>query len=209
MLYVSKILTTQKLHVVETLSSNELTTASPPFDYFQIGLPILDPPLIRGSMILSLDISFLRDNEAFFDYGSPVDVGGIRFGFLRPPEPDLFIQKQRCNHTRFWELITELAELPQPAVQRLAEHRNTPAAAAVLTRHLDSAVVDFMLRSHERTAWMFEFSLRRHYHLSIDHVLQMTIPNTYATTSKFATLRQLMGSRLRLYNPKFGVECHA
>ncbi|MBW4971914.1 hypothetical protein KZY98_15755, partial [Croceibacter atlanticus] len=78
-----KILSLNKLHIIEKILGS--TNASEQkVDYFNIGYPIEGPPLLRGSMILELNLSFLTDNVDSFEMGSPVDTGSLKFGYLNP-----------------------------------------------------------------------------------------------------------------------------
>lgn len=204
MLAISRVLTLNKLHLLENLCGMARRDALPPSDYFHFGRPVEDPPLLRGSMLLSLRPQFLSDNLAWFDYGSPVDTGGIRFGFLKPSDPAAFLAATMCGYERFSRLMAELSTLPQYVQEQLAVHRKTSEAAPVLTKYLDASVTAFMLDNDRPDAWFFEFCLRAGYWIAAQHVEELAIPDTYLDVPIFQRLRALLGARLRTFNPRFG-----
>jgi hypothetical protein len=204
MLSISKVMTLNKRHLLENLCSMLPGGTLPECDYFHFGRPVDDPPLLRGSMLLSLRPPFLTDNAASFHYGSPVDTGGIRFGFLKPPSPETFLAETTCDYATFNGLMAELCALPPSVLTRLAAHRRTNEAGPVLAKYLSAGVAGFMLQQDLPQLWFFEFSLRAGYRLEPAHVEELSVPNTYAAVPLFRRLRAILGNRMRLYNPRFG-----
>lgn len=203
---ISKILTLNKVHILEKLCAIHHTAEVPPADYFQVGRAVTDPPRIRGSMILKLNQRFLRDNAAFFECGSPIDRGAIRCGFLQPADVESFLAGLVCDYARFSKLLFDLEGLPPEVVGRVAQHRNAPETAEVLARHFAPEIVQFMLDADEPAAWSFEFSVRAGYGLSPDHVEALLAPNTYADVPIFREVHRRIGSRFITFNPRFGLE---
>ena len=206
MLSISKVLTLNKLHILEHLSGMGQGDDGPAVDYFHLGLPIVDPPYIRGSMILQLHLDFLYDNLDFFACGSPVDTGAVRFGFLDPPDRDAFLDEVTCDALRFVRLVGDLQALPAPVLDHVVQHRSTAGAREALLSHFAPSVVDFMLEHDEPNAWMFEFGLRRGYRVRAAHVTALLHPNTYSRVPVFARLRGMLGPRARDFNPRLGIE---
>lgn len=204
MLPIAKVFTLNKLHLLENLCSQTGNGMSPLPDYFQFGRPYADPPLMRGSMMLSLRQQFLADNADFFDYGSPVDTGGIRFGFIRTPNPDTFLAETMCDYTKFSRLIAELSELPRSVCAELAAHRRTALAIPVLKKHLSPIVTSFMVSNDQPYVWSFEFCLHAGYRLTPQHVEELAFPNTYGNLPIFRRLVQLLRERVRVFNPRAG-----
>jgi hypothetical protein len=207
MILSSKILTLNKQHILDKIYLETGKTHPKQIDYYTLGYPIINPPRIRGSIILQLNKSFLIDNQNFFGYGSPIDIGSIKYGYFKPPgNTDKFIKNMTCNYQKFIELINELEKLPDNAISHIINHERALEARPILLRFFDRNVVDFMFSCNDPHAWMLEFSLQGSYLLRQNHIKKILYPNTYSETSLFTKLSNKLFGKTSVYNPKYGIE---
>jgi hypothetical protein len=206
MLLVSKILTLNKIHILEKIFSSNYNSIASPIDYFHVGHPITDPPRIRGSITLKLDKQFIIENSDYFNYGSPIDIGSIKFGFFDIENIDLFIQKIECSYSRFINFLTEVEYLSPQVIAQLMHHRSTPEAREVLEKYFDHSVANFMLKNNDPHAWFFEFALNAGYSLRKEHIQEIIYPNTYSNVSIFQEIKKMVGDKAKVFNPKFSVD---
>ena len=202
----SKVLTLNKLHIIDNILDN-FENGSGQADYFNIGLPIVNPPLLRGSIVIHLDVQFLTDNFRFFKKGSPIDTGSIKFGFFKPNfENDLFLEMIHCDYYKFQSLVLDLFELPSQSLKNLSSHKACETLRPVLEKYFSTTVIDFMYGEINPHAWIFEFCLDEGYMLKEKHVKKMFIPNTYLSNPKIRKLNRVLKRKIVPYNPKYGIE---
>ncbi|CAI8975564.1 conserved hypothetical protein [Pseudomonas sp. IT-P100] len=205
----SKILTLNKLHILEKITGIHHIDSTPS-DYFNIGMPIENPPLLRGSIIIELNITFLTENSDFFEGGSPIDTGSVKFGFLKPSyDKDEFLKLSHCNYEKFHALTDELFKLPNSSLIKLLNHAPCPSFKPVLEKHFNSPILDFMYNEKNPHAWLFEFSLSNQYKLSEKHINKIYIPNTYLFNNTIKSLQKTLKRKVITYNPKYGIENRA
>ena len=200
-LLVSKVMTTQRLN--ELLAAAEGASLD---IYFNLGLPIYDPPTLRGPICAVLNETFLTDNLDRVDYWSPVDVGAIRCGLLdlqslSASEATAFT----CQPgTTLGRLLSEIHELPPSSRLQLQNHKFFPLES------LSSipALIAQVMRANPANphAWLFEVKMRGPIRLTGDHLKCCFVPNTLLSDTSAVTRLKKMGSTLRRYNPKFGIE---
>ncbi|CNB67956.1 Uncharacterised protein [Yersinia frederiksenii] len=202
----TKVLTLNKLHIIE----NIIFTAgngSKKADYFNIGSPIENPPLLRGSIVISMNISFLTDNQYFFKAGSPVDTGSIKFGFLKASiDNDTFLQMINCDYNKFYALTSDLFNLPSIYLQNINNHSACIFSKPILEKYFSTTVIDFMYAENNPHAWLFEFCLDAGYILTEKHINNIFIPNTYASNPTIRRLNHKLKNKIFTYNPKYGME---
>lgn len=202
----SKVLTLNKIHIIEKIIGTECT-AAPSSDYFNIGVPIENPPLLRGSIVIEMNITFLTDNINAFEMGSPIDTGSLKFGFLNPGhDKDLFLQMINCDYKKFHALTLELFDLPTASLKNLIIHRACTTIKPVLEKYFSPTVIDFMYLETNPHAWLFEFSLNQEYTLTEKHIERIFIPNTYLSNRTITKLKRTLKNKLVTYNPKYGIE---
>lgn len=202
----SKVLTLNKIHIIEKIIGIEHTNA-PPFDYFNIGAPIENPPLLRGSIVIEMNITFLTDNIHAFEMGSPIDTGSLKFGFLNPRyDKDLFLQMINCDYKKFHALTLELFNLPTASLKNLITHSACTTIKPVLEKYFPPTVIDFMYFETNPHAWLFEFCLNQEYTLTEKHIKRIFIPNTYLSNRTISKLKRILKHKLTTYNPKYGIE---
>lgn len=206
MKFFSKVLTLNKLHIIENIIGNP-DNGSLKADYFNIGYPVGNPPLLRGSIVIDLNVDFLTDNIDFFSMGSPVDTGGIKYGFLKPDhDSDLFLKMAICDYDRFYLLISDLFNLPEASLNRLNVHTACPTLKPVLAKYFPEIVIDFMYATDNPHAWLFEFCLGSGYAIKEKHIRKLFIPNTYHSNPTIKKLSKLLKGKVVKYNPKYGIE---
>lgn len=191
----SKILSLNKLHIIEKILGS--TNASEQkVDYFNIGYPIEGPPLLRGSMILELNLSFLTDNVDSFEMGSPVDTGSLKFGYLNPNyDNNLFLEMISCNYEKFHSLTTELFSLPEKSLKNLILHSACLSLKPTFEKHFDPTVIDFMYSEPNPHARLFEFRLSKNYRITERHINKIYIPNTYLSNPTIKKLKAKLKTR--------------
>ncbi|OOQ46268.1 hypothetical protein AO361_24945 [Pseudomonas fluorescens] len=202
----SKVLTLNKLHIIDNVIGS-VGNGSLKADYFNIGSPIGNPPLLRGSIVIDMNILFLTDNRQYFKAGSPVDTGSLKFGFLKPNiDRDLFLQMVSCDYEKFHALTVDLFSLPSPSLEKLNSHRACNSLKPVIQKYFSTAVIDFMYSETNPHAWLFEFCLDGGYALTERHIEKMFIPNTYMFNSTIRELSSILKGKIVTYNPKYGIE---
>ncbi|MGJ8711439.1 hypothetical protein ACQJ2W_012785 [Pantoea agglomerans] len=209
MIFFSKVLTLNKIHIIENIIGNQ-DNGSSKSDYYNIGYPVGNPPLLRGSIVIELNVDFLTDNIVFFNMGSPIDTGSIKFGFLKPDyDSELFLKMASCDYDRFYSLTSDLLNLPEGSLNSINDHVACPTLKPVLTKYFPKAVIDFMYESDNPHAWLFEFCLDSGYVIQEKHIKRLFIPNTYQSNPKIRNLSKLLRGKLVKYNPKYGIEGRA
>ncbi|WP_349886040.1 hypothetical protein [Pantoea ananatis] len=209
MIFFSKVLTLNKIHIIENIIGNQ-DNGSSKSDYYNIGYPVGNPPLLRGSIVIELNVDFLTDNIVFFNMGSPIDTGSIKFGFLKPDyDSELFLKMASCDYDRFYSLTSDLLNLPEGSLNSINDHVACPTLKSVLTKYFPKAVIDFMYESDNPHAWLFEFCLDSGYVIQEKHIKRLFIPNTYQSNPKIRNLSKLLRGKLVKYNPKYGIEGRA
>ncbi len=202
----SKILTLNKLHIIENIIET-VDGGSLKADYFNIGFPVGNPPLLRGSIVIELNMFFLTDNGDYFNIGSPVDTGSINFGFLKPNcDKNSFLDMISCDYEKFHALTSELFSLSDLSVDKLNNHKSCPSFKPILEKYFTKTVVDFMYSESNPHAWLFEFCLDIGYVLAGKHIKKVFIPNTYASNPMMVKLKSLLKDKVVQYNPKYGIE---
>lgn len=202
----SKVLTLNKLHIIENIIDTA-NLGSVKADYFNIGNPIDNPPSLRGSIVILLNLSFLTDNKQFFKIGSPIDTGSIKFGFLKPDiENELFFEMITCDYIKFYSLTLDLFSLPSSSLDNLNSHRECTSFKPVLDKYFSTTVINFMYREKDPHAWLFEFCLDTGYILKKNHIDKIFIPNTYISNPMIKKLKNILKDKVVKYNPKYGIE---
>ncbi|WP_029686584.1 hypothetical protein [Tatumella saanichensis] len=206
MIFFSKILTLNKLHIVENVIGC-LDGGSYKSDYYHIGYPVGNPPLLRGSIVIELNLDFLTENIDCFRMGSPVDTGGIKFGFLNPNmDRELFLKMAICDYDKFYSLISDLNSLPELSINSINNHTSCVTLKPVLTKYFQDVLINFMYTSGNPHSWLFEFCLDSGYVIKGEHIRKLFIPNTYQSNPKIRQLSKLLKGKLVKYNPKYGIE---
>ncbi|WP_044421483.1 hypothetical protein [Pseudomonas syringae group genomosp. 3] len=203
---LSKVFTLNKLHIIENIIS-DIDNGSVQADWFNIGSPIGNPPLLRGSIIMDLNISFMTDNDQFFKTGSPIDTGSLKFGFLKPDlDMDIFMQMISCDYKKFYALTTDLFNLSKPSLNKLNTHTACTTLKPTLEKYFSPLVIDFMYKETNPHAWLFEFCLDAGYTITEKHIDKILIPNTYISSPKIRKLSSILRGKVVTYNPKYGME---
>lgn len=80
MKFFSKVLTLNKIHIIDNIIGNS-NNGSLKADYFNAGFPVGNPPLLRGSIVIELNESFLTDNADFLIWAAQLTPGVLSVGF--------------------------------------------------------------------------------------------------------------------------------
>ncbi|KXF82214.1 hypothetical protein [Enterovibrio coralii] len=204
MISISKILTLNKIDI---LSFNGSIIERN--DYFSLGNPILDPPTLRGTVIVELNYKFLTDNKEFFIYGSPIDIGGVEFGFIKVNRSITdFVDSAKCDYNKFSSIISGISNNPA-SLEMMKLHTYSEHSLKVIENAFDSSVFEVISSSNSPHLCMFEFCLRKGYRLAYEYVEKIFIPNTYASSELFSEIVESLSSKVIVYNPKYGIESYA
>jgi hypothetical protein len=173
--------------------------------HFFVGDPPLAPPTVRGSIVLRLAPSFLLDNSSKFLVGRPVDLDGVRFGHLPPLPTGVPAECLELGLGPFLDICSILVAMEPDAWRRFCEVRDLDSVASALERIMPRSLLEYMRKADSFHASAFEYELSADFTLQCSHVASLHVPMTYATCATFA-LTSLLGSAVRTYDPKYGIE---
>ncbi|RYU42115.1 hypothetical protein ERW49_18225 [Aliivibrio finisterrensis] len=206
MIKISKVLTLDKIEIFNSLVNCDGNVNR--IDYFSLGEPILDPPCLRGTIIIDFNFQFLLDNQDYFDYGSPIDVGSIKFGFIKiNSDVERFIESTKCNYNKFFNVIEKCSFKKSP-FDMLSNHIFSMEYLEIIENYFQLSVVDLIKKSNDPHTWLFEFCLKEGYQLELEHINKIFIPNTYLFMSPFLELNKINSQKIVTYNPKYGIESY-
>ncbi|MFT0531811.1 hypothetical protein ACMHYJ_03115 [Castellaniella hirudinis] len=174
--------------------------------HFFIGDPPLNPPTVRGSVLLRLHPQFLLDNYPYFIVGRAVDLDGVKFGHLPKLPCDLRAEDLELGRTKFIAVCRRLAMLAADELCRFSSQRRSVPALDVLKDVLPVSLVEYMKSTENFHARAFEYELHEAYILRPRHVLSLHVPKTYMHTPVARSLSRRLGEKLKPYNPKYGIE---
>jgi len=206
----SKVLTLGKADLIARLAQKPSSPlCGDHTEYFNVGYPIDDPPRLRGSMMAIFSPEFLRMNLESIIFGSPVDTGGIAFGFFEiDDDPEKIIEECKCDGQKFMALLAALSASVGPeAIQNLYRHQLSNEVLDVLKVFFSSAVIDLIERNRTNPhSLLFEFSLVTTYALTEDYIHKLFVPNTLDPRHTFPKLHSVAPQKIVGYNPKYGIE---
>jgi hypothetical protein len=206
----SKVLTLGKADLIARFAQQSWNPLySENIEYFNLGHPIGNPPRLRGSMVALLSSDFIQHNRDFVISGSPVDTGGIRFGFFNIcDDPERIIDESKCDGDKFLALIHALSKSASTqALQQLYRHQLSTEVLEILKGFFSSRVISVIECNHSNPhSLLFEFSLAAQYRLSEEHIQRLFIPNTIDSCSTFPYLHSVASHKIVPFNPKYGIE---
>ena len=206
----SKTLTLGKTDLIGRFAQSDFNICNTAnTEFFNIGYPISDPPRLRGSIVAILSSDFIKSNQDFIVFGSPIDTGGIRFGFFdNCDDIEKTISESTCDGEKFLALLNELFHTLSPkALQKLYRHELSIEIMELLKRFFSSRVVSFIENNQTNPhSLLFEFSLASSYSLLKEHINRLFIPNTIDSFIKFPYLHSEISNKIYYFNPKYGIE---
>jgi len=152
---------------------------------------------------------FLHMNSESIIFGSPIDTGGIAFGFFEiDDDPEAIIEECKCDGQKFMALLSALSVSVGPeAIQNLYRHHLSNEVLDVLKVFFSSAVIDLICRNRANPhSLLFEFSLDASYALAEDHIHKLFVPNTLDPRRIFPQLHLAAPHKIVSFNPKYGIE---
>lgn len=206
----SKVLTLGKADLIARFAQqswNPLYAEN--IEYFNLGHPIGDPPRLRGSIVALLSSEFIHNNCDFIVSGSPVDTGGIRFGFFDIcDDPERIIDECKCDGEKFLALVKTLSKsVSTQALQQLYHHQLSTDVLVILKGFFSNRVISLIECNHSNPhSLLFEFSLSAEYRLSEEHIHRLFIPNTINSCNTFPYLHSTASHKIIPFNPKYGIE---
>lgn len=201
---VSKIVTFNKVEFLALLATGSTNHHSARKEYFNIGYPIDNPPTLRGSMIVEFNIDFLIDNQVFFEYGSPLDIGSLMAGYI-----NLKIDKElnfRMNSDNFTTMLARISKTGADDIQEFLSHRITGRVSQIIEDMLGKEMADFIREDMNPHSRLFEFCLNEGFNISGTHVKKIYIPNTYADHHIISLISKRFSGKVSKFNPKYGFE---
>lgn len=206
----SKVLTLGKADLIARFAQQSWSLLySDNIEYFNLGYPIGDPPRLRGSMVALFSSDFIQHNRDFVISGSPVDTGGIRFGFFDIcDDPERIIDDCICDGEKFMALIYALSQSASAqALQQLYRHQLSAEVLEILKGFFSSRVIGLIECNHSNPhSLLFEFSLVAQYRLSAEHIQRLFIPNTIDSCSTLPYVHSAALHKIVPFNPKYGIE---
>jgi hypothetical protein len=175
--------------------------------FFNYGKPLISPPRLRGSISIEFNIDFLKDNEPYFVYGSPIDIGGVQFGFIDVGlKKENIIEHSTCDFHKYIEILNNINKLPVNEFEKTINHKHNMGTINLIRKFFPASVASVMHKNLNPHVWIFEFCLDCNYVVSLDHIMNLNIPNTYCDVPCIKDLQKKLGNRVKYYNPKFGIE---
>jgi hypothetical protein len=203
-MFVSKIVTFNKMSFLNHLSYEMVNSENFHKEYFNIGHPIDSPPTLRGTVVVEFNMSFLFDNEEFFEYGSPIDIGSLMAGYITPH--DFEIPDIKMNFFTFRNILTDILNIDNNDKQNFLRHKITDSVHNILKRHTTNEVADFIRLNESAHSRLFEFCLNEGYKIDAKHVKKIHIPNTYSNNSIIKKISNRFKRKIMTFNPKYGFE---
>lgn len=203
-MFVSKIVTFNKINFLNNLSNETVNSQSVHKEYFNIGHPIESPPTLRGSMIVEFNMSFLFDNEEFFEYGSPIDIGSLMAGYITPHNFE--ISDVKMNYFSFRNILTDLVNIKNSDKKSFLRHEITDSVHEILRKHTRNEVADFIRFDKNSHSRLFEFCLNGNHEIDTKHVKRIHIPNTYSNDYIIKKVSNRFKGKIMTFNPKYGFE---
>ncbi|RJG18458.1 hypothetical protein D4A39_08295 [Alcanivorax profundi] len=155
-------------------------------------------------MVVEFKMSFILDNEEFFEYGSPVDIGGLSAGYIgleNYKASDL-----KVNFFDFDKIISEISAVRFYERQKFLEHEITESVYGILKSNFNNDLADFIRFDENPHSRLFEFCLAGGYKINEDHVQKIHIPNTYKNSLLMKRISDRFKGRVLTFNPKYGFE---
>jgi hypothetical protein len=174
--------------------------------HFFLGDPPLNPPTVRGSVLLRLNPQFLLDNAAHFLVGRPVDLDGVKFGHLPELPCDLSNEDLELDRMEFIDVCHRLATLEPTEWASFSSGRSSAPALDALKDILPISLIEYMRSTESFHARAFEYELSASYILRPQHVSSLHMPTTYTRTAAAKKLSARLGAKVIPYNPKYGIE---
>ncbi|HIF9258506.1 TPA: hypothetical protein ACX6RA_001550 [Photobacterium damselae] len=203
-MFVSKMVTFNKTSFLNRLSNEIDNSKKCHKEYFNIGHPIDSPPTLRGSMIIEFNMNFIFDNEVFFEYGSPIDIGSLIAGYITPHNFE--VSDIKMNYCSFKRVLTDLTNINSIDKQAFLRHKITDSVHAILKNHTKNEVADFIRFDHNPHSRLFEFCLDGNYKIDIGHVKRIHVPNTYSNIDVIRKISGRFKGKVITFNPKYGFE---
>ncbi|WP_333918306.1 hypothetical protein [Vibrio crassostreae] len=203
-MFVSKIVTFNKIGLLNNLSSQMFNSQSFYKEYFNIGHPIDSPPTLRGSMIVEFNLSFIFDNEEFFEYGSPIDIGSLMAGYIKVNNFE--ISDIKMDFFNFRNILTDIINTSENDKKDFLRHEITATIHNILKKHTNVEVANFIKFDKNPHSRLFEFCLNDGYKIEDKHVRKIHIPNTYSDSYIVRRISNRFKEKIATFNPKYGFE---
>lgn len=197
---LSKIFNNRHLLDIENAIINPDGSSKP--SYFCLGLPPLNPPRIRGSMLITLNWDFLERNKAHLSKASLCDSGGLQrqmfaAGFenepVRTPGPN-----------EFFGFVEKFEKLPSKCKRDWLKFRKSREVDDLLCTFLDPVFVDALAGSTDPHAMLPEVEFER-FKVEISDIVGIWAPNTYKFQSNISKILSRY-NQIEFYNPALGIE---
>lgn len=200
----SKIVTFNKAEFLTLLATGKANTHTARKEYFNIGHPIENPPTLRGSMIIEFSIDFLIDNYACFEYGSPVDIGSLNAGYIKPRNDREIDFKMSFNN--FTAMLDKISKTSPNDIEEFQSHRITDRVKQIIEDMLGLEAAYFIRNDKNPHSRLFEFCLDKGFTVHDRHVKKIHIPNTYTDNNLIKLISKRFAGKIMTFNPKYGFE---
>lgn len=200
----SKIVTFNKAEFLTLLATGKVSNNKNRKEYFNIGHPIENPPTLRGSMVIEFSIEFLVDNYAYFEYGSPVDIGSLNAGYIKPRNNSEFDFKM--SFSKFTTMLGNISKTGSNDIEEFLNHRITDRVKQIIEKMLGLEATHFICNDNNPHSRIFEFCLDKGFTVNDRHVNKIHIPNTYTDNYAIKLISKRFPGKIMTFNPKYGFE---
>lgn len=203
-MFASKIATFNKVELLSALATGKANSNLTREEYFNIGHPIENPPTLRGTIIIEFSTDFLFDNYAFFRYGSLVDIGALRAGYIKPRISGT--SEFKMSFTKFTNMLEKISKTRPSDIEEFLNHKITNRVKLLLEDLLGKEISVFISNEKNPHARIVEFCLESGFEICEKHVKQVHIPNTYLDNQLVKQISERFADKVMLFNPKYGFE---
>jgi hypothetical protein len=186
---ISKIIYYQGiLKLIGALQNGEVLLSG---EYFNFGYPIISPCTLRGNGLVLLNRRFYEDNCENIEYGSVVDIGGVKFGHIDNNLLKNNLEKLKIDPSRFLQIAEHCFDRGVQKVKRLAQSQ-------LLIETYGEFIVFAIVSSDDPHVRIFEKKVSNGAKLKSSHIDRVALPIGYKKIAKH--------KKITFYNPKYGVE---
>lgn len=172
-------------------------------EFFDVGLPMFEPLSPAGTMVITLERSFLYRNAQAFLWASIPDNGGVRYGFL-PHIEKHFYKSIRLDYPQFLKVLEKIDRLPVKCIEDVLSKKVSENFCNAVRSLISDEVVDGMLTEAPQAARRIEFCLDGALRLCDSDLRSVFVPNTYKhILCRYSA--KVEPSKIVYYNPKYTV----
>ncbi|NIY76992.1 hypothetical protein HED22_15160 [Thalassospira sp. HF15] len=173
--------------------------------FFQIGLPELAPPRIRGSMMVVINKEFLTRNSEGFLWGSAFDTGACQAGYLGS---DLvkYAEKLRFSFGEMLSIVSRINEKCGGGDGKSFSQLNYSEVSEVLEEVFPENFIKKLIQVRGNSPLFFELCFNSKAKVRQSDIIALYCPNNYVREIRKYLSRGNEKIKFVGYNPRFGLE---